>query len=200
MKTKVQILMVVVNLLISSTLAAQISFRNIPSQSKVTVKGTSSLHDWEMTSSDMNVEMEMDQNGNELIISGLSFRGDATGLKSGHDLMNNKAYEALKSKQHPEIIFRQSGVKIESFQGNDFKGKVLGKLEIAGVTQNVEIPFSGTVKSDQQVSVSGSVKLRMSNYAMKAPTAMMGTIKTGDEVTLEYQVMMQSDKTLSSLK
>lgn len=199
MKTIFKHFILAAALLISPVLHAQNSFRSVTGQSKVIVKGTSSVHDWEMQSSDISVRMGLTTSGQALQIRDVSFSSAANSLKSKHDLMNTKAYEALNAKKHPEIRFSQTSVSVESFQNNSFKGKLLGNLEIAGVTKNVEIPFTGTLKSDQQVTVNGTLKLKMSDFGIKPPTAMMGTIKTGDVISLEYQVEMKSEKSISAL-
>ena len=199
MKTIFKLFILAAALLTSHVLHAQNSFRSVDGQSKVIVKGTSSVHDWEMQSSDISVKMGLSASGEALQIRDVSFSSTANSLKSKHDLMNNKAYEALNVKKHPEIRFTQTNVSVESFQNNSFKGKLHGYLEIAGVTKNVEIPFTGALKSDQQVAVKGTLKLKMSDFGIKPPTAMMGTIKTGNEISLEYQIEMKSEKSLSSL-
>lgn len=199
MKTILKIFIVAFALTVSTLVHAQHSFRNVTGQSKVIVKGTSTVHDWEMESSDLSVRMGLSASGQDLQIKDVSFSSEATSLKSKHDLMNTKAYEALNAKKHPEIRFSQTSVVVESFRNNSFNGKLLGNLEIAGVTKNVEIPFTGTLKSDQQVAVKGILKLKMSDFGIKPPTAMMGTIKTGNEISLEYQVEMKSEKSLSAL-
>lgn len=199
MRTIFKLFILAAALLTSHVLYAQNSFRSVDGQSKVIVKGTSSVHDWEMQSSDISVKMGLSASGQALQIRDVSFSSTANSLKSKHDLMNNKAYEALNAKKHPEIRFVQTSVSVESFQNNSFKGKLQGNLEIAGVTKNVEIPFTGALKSDHQVVVNGTLKLRMSDFGIKPPTAMMGTIKTGNEISLEYQVEMKSEKSLSAL-
>ena len=201
MKTRFKLLMVaMVAFMIHGPLQSQIPFKNVPAQSKVLVKGTSTVHDWEMESTIVNVEMGIEHQENKLFIEDVKFSSLSKGLKSKHSLMDEKALDALKSKQHPEIKFSQSEGITVTTQGKNFNGTLQGKLEIAGTSRTINVPFTGTVKSDQIVAVNGIVKLKMSDFGIKPPTAMMGTIKTGDDFELEYRIEFKTDQSISASK
>jgi len=201
MKTHLKSLVFLSAMLAGMALSAQKTYITVPEQSKVVIKGTSTLHDWQMDAKNFKTEMVLEEKGEkDLRISGVSFSCKSSDVLGEQKLMNNKAHDALKVKQFSDIKFNQSEVKMESANSNSFKGYVIGKLEIAGVSRNVELPFSGEVNSGEDVSVSGSFRMKMSDYGIVPPSVMMGTIKTGDEITLEYSFMMQSEKALSAVK
>lgn len=201
MKTQIKLLVLLAVMLISPVLQGQEIYKTVPAQSKVIIKGTSTLHDWQMDARSFKSEMVWDGSEKaDLRISYVSFVCKPSDIRSEHKLMDNKAHEALKVKQFSEIKFHQSDVKIDPSPGSSFKGRLIGKLEIAGVSRNIELPFTGEIKSKETVSVSGSFKMKMSDFGITPPTAMMGTIKTGDEITLEYLFLMQSEKTLTTSK
>ena len=201
MKTHLKSLVFLSAMLAGLALSAQKIYTTVPEQSKVAIKGTSTLHDWQMDAKNFKTEMVLEEKGEkDLRISGVSFSCKSSDVLGEQKLMNNKAHDALKVKQFSDIKFNQSEVKMESANSNSFKGYVIGKLEIAGVSRNVELPFSGEVNSGEDVSVSGSFRMKMSDYGIVPPSVMMGTIKTGDEITLEYSFMMQSEEALSAVK
>ncbi|GAP68934.1 protein containing YceI-like domain [Bacteroidales bacterium 6E] len=201
MKTSFKLLLVAFAfVMIHGTLLAQVPFKNVPAQSKVLVKGTSTVHDWEMESTIVNIEMGVEHHENKISIDDVKFSSLAKGLKSKHSLMDEKALDALKVKQHPEIKFSQSEGITVATQGKSFSGTLQGKLEIAGVSQTIKVPFSGTFKSDQAITVNGVVKLKMSDFGIKPPTAMMGTIKTGDDFVLEYSIDLKTNQSISASK
>lgn len=197
MKTRIKIFLVTAAILSQSVLLAQVTFKNSPGKSQVTVKGTSTLHDWEMITKDFNVEAGFVVGTSDLKINSTSFHGKVTGLKSDHDLMNEKAYDALKSEKFPEIKFYQSEMSASQLKGSSFSGKIKGRIEIAGAGKVIMIPYNGIMKSNQVVNVSGSFSLKMSEFGIKPPTAIMGTIKTGDDLTLDYNFELKSDKPLT---
>ena len=57
----------------------------------------------------------------------------------------------------------------------------------SGVTNSgsVNLPNGGML-SNKSITVNGSTKFNMTEYKVTPPTVMMGTIKTGDAVTVEY--------------
>ena len=40
----------------------------------------------------------------------------------------------------------------------------------------------------------GSIKIVMSDYGIEPPVAMFGTLKTGDEVTIDFELKFVSNK------
>src|SRR5688500_17151665 len=104
----------------------------------VSIKGTSTLHDWEMKSSDGKVEAIFISGSNNKLgsLSGLTFTLPAKSLKSGHNIMDNNSYKALKTEAHPQIAFTLSSSTITQFEGLNFQLKCAGKLTIAGATRD----------------------------------------------------------------
>lgn len=58
----------------------------------------------------------------------------------------------------------------------------MGKLTIAGKTKLTDLVATLTYNAGNKTfNCTGTKKLKMSEYGVKPPTAMMGTIKTGDD-------------------
>jgi polyisoprenoid-binding protein YceI len=70
--------------------------------------------------------------------------------------------------------------------GTSYTIKTNGMLNIAGTSKALSLTTTATLNSDQSISVKGSTKFDMSSYGVTPPTVMMGTIKTGDAITIEY--------------
>ncbi|MEQ8470353.1 MAG: YceI family protein [Marinoscillum sp.] len=67
-----------------------------------------------------------------------------------------------------------------------------GKLKKAGTER--EIPVTATYSKEsgsQKISFTGSVSIKMTDFNISPPTAMFGTMKTGDEVTIEYKIIVE---------
>ncbi|MFO7620585.1 MAG: YceI family protein, partial [Bacteroidales bacterium] len=98
-----------------------------------------------------------------------------------------KARDALKVKDHPEIVFISDGA--ENVVSNDGKinGTLIGKLSIGGVSKSIDIGFSGNINGDS-ILISGSEEVNMADYGIKPPTALLGTLKTGEKVTVDLQL------------
>jgi len=63
-----------------------------------------------------------------------------------------------------------------------------GKLTIAGKTRDVTLSAKLKDLGNGMYEVSGMQPVKMTDHDMKTPTAMMGAIKVGDDVKIEYTV------------
>lgn len=163
---------------------AQVQYRLDPAGSSVLVKGTSSLHDWEMKAEKISGAFTVteDQNLAQLISGNVII--DAGSLKSEHSLMNKKAYEALKQKSYPRIE-----AKLLHVEQNQNAGNVQMELTIAGKSRQITEDFQFKDPGNGKIEISGVLNLKMSDFGVEPPVALMGTIKTGNEVKIEYHFM-----------
>jgi polyisoprenoid-binding protein YceI len=147
------------------------------------VTGTSTLHDWEMTSGKAKGEAKATVEGQKVTFQTLDFSMVANTLKSGKNGMDDNAYKALKTKQHPNITF-----KITSAEQKGAKDLVVnGQLTIAGVTRNVSL--TGTYKiTANQITFEGKTNFKLTDFKIDPPTALLGTVKTGDDVGVEVLI------------
>lgn len=145
----------------------------------VTVNGTSSLHDWEMTSKAAIFTGTV--NGNT--ISNATFSIPVKNLKSTKGkMMDNKAYSALNADKAPNITFVATSLPIGG------KANIAGKLSIAGTSKNITLPVT-VVKKGNAYSISGTEIIKMSDFGMSRP-GFMG-VKTGDDVTVKVNITAQ---------
>ncbi|WP_114781851.1 YceI family protein [Botryobacter ruber] len=151
------------------------------------VTGTSTLHDWEMASVQSLGKAEM-------IVEGASLKDVKSArvvmktetLKSGKDKMDEIAYETLKTKKHPEIAFTLTSFK--NLSGN--KAQATGNLTIAGTTKPVTFIVETTVKGGA-VYLTGETGIKFTEFNIAPPTALFGTVKTGNDLKLLFKVNFQ---------
>jgi len=147
------------------------------------VSGTSTLHNWDMPSEiAVGTMVAIEDSGKLTEIKSLLINMPAESIKSGKKLMDKKAYDALKTKEYDSILFE---LKSTTKTGDTWD--MVGNFSIAGVTKQVNIKVRETYE-DGKYTLGGSYTCKMSEYGMKPPTAMMGTIKTGDEVIISFNV------------
>jgi polyisoprenoid-binding protein YceI len=168
------------------TAMAQVQYKLDPAGSSVLVKGTSSLHDWEMKAEKISGSFTLaeDQTLDRLTSGNVVI--DASSLKSEHSLMNKKACEALKQKSYPRIE-----AKLLRVEQNQNTGKVQLELTIAGKSRQTTENFQFKNQGNGKVEISGVLNLKMSDFGVEPPVALMGTIKTGNEIKIEYRFMYQ---------
>ncbi|UII25601.1 YceI family protein [Fulvivirga maritima] len=151
--------------------------------SKVEVLGTSTLHDWEMTAEEVSGKANLEVSGSNVTVNSLSIDVKAESLKSGKSSMDKNGYEALKTDDYPTIKYVFKSVK--STSGNQLT--TTGTLTLAGVSKTITMPVTAQV-SGNTVTFKGKYTFNMTAFKIEPPTALMGTITTGDEVTVEFNV------------
>ncbi len=173
------------------SVTAQVKYNN-KNTASLTVSGTSTLHDWDMKTTRGNCEASFTFSaaGVPTGISGLSFTTTAKELKSGHDAMDKNAYKALKVDKNPTITYTAATGTISAINATDFLVKTNGKLTIAGKTLDVEVNGTCKLNADKTITVMGSRKLAMKDFDMSPPSFMLGTIKTGNDVTLKFDMIL----------
>ena len=155
--------------------------------SAIKVNGTSNLHDWTMNAQTVQAEGNLVFKGDDLQdITSLTFSLPVNGLKSKEDLMDSRAYKSLKEADFKRISFKLNSATVT---GNVVKA--IGSLTIAGVTKEVALLAKSTVAADGSISFVGSQKLKMSAFGIKPPTFMMGALKVGDEVDINFNLKLK---------
>lgn len=152
------------------------------------VSGTSMLHDWDMKSAKgtCTAVFAFNTKGELTGLSTMKFVTPAESLKSGHSGMDKNTYNALKTNKYSNITF----VLITASVGTDSIIKCNGKLTIAGVTNDADLTATYKINPDKSITISGTKKLKMSDFKMDPPTFMMGTIKTGNDVTFKFDLTL----------
>ncbi|NND94634.1 MAG: YceI family protein [Flavobacteriales bacterium] len=137
------------------------------------IKGTSTLHDWESKIEDFSINAVRD---GDLIDA--DFKVRVKSIKSGHSGMDKNTYKALYEDQYPEIRFTADQLQIEA---NRFiRGH--GDLTIAGTTRKIPVEFSMTSWIEDTMTIDGEITINMTDYGIKPPVALFGTVKTGEEI------------------
>lgn len=162
------------------------------SNTKVTMEGTSTLHDWHMTSEQGVTNVSFSFDGASLTaMPSLIFSIPVETLKSGTKGLNKNAYKALNAEKHPTITFASSAYTIRANGTNSWVVSIKGKLTIAGVSKDVVFAVVCNVNpTDQSIAANGSYKLKMSDFDVDAPSFMFGAMKTGDEVNIKFNAVL----------
>lgn len=152
------------------------------------ISGTSNMHDWKMKAKDASINAVWNlQAGKIADLSGLEFSMPVKGLKSESDLMDSRTYSTLKADKHQKINFKLVSADVTQ-QGGQYLIKATGNLTIAGVTKSVVLMANGVMNSDKLITVTGSKKIKMSEWQIKPPSFMFGAMKVGDEVTIDFNL------------
>ena len=158
----------------------------------LTIKGTSTLHDWEMKSDKGRVDVVLGLNNAKLIgLTGLRFSVEAESLKSDKTMMDNNAYKALKTNSAKYISFLATAATINQVNETSYQIRAFGKLTVAGTTKETDVIADVKYNNaEKSFVVTGTKKLKMTEYNVKPPSFMLGTVKTGDEISITFKTKL----------
>jgi hypothetical protein len=172
--------------------------------SKLGLKGTSTVHAWHADATRLTVLFTHEAAAWESALP----RGEAIeklirahgvksidltvvvqGLKSGKDGLDKNMYKALLAEKHPEIRWVMAGYEVADAKDGVLAIDAKGKVSVAGVEREVAMKATAAREGDA-VRLRGEVPLKMTWFNIKPPTMMMGTVRTGDEVTVHYDLLI----------
>jgi polyisoprenoid-binding protein YceI len=154
------------------------------------LSGTSTLHKWTMNAKTFNGEASFGFTNHLLSkISSLNFSLAVQDLKSGEKGLDKNAYKALKTNQYKDILYTLTSAKVTPEKDKRYLVTTTGKLSIAGVTNDVSMDVYCVVNQDNSITCTGSDKLKMTDYQVKPPSFMLGAMKTGDAITLDFTLV-----------
>ncbi|MBX2963913.1 MAG: YceI family protein [Cyclobacteriaceae bacterium] len=161
---------------------------------KMSVTGSSTLHEWESEVTQVEGSGALTLDGNQLTtIKDVVVKMPVTGIKSTKGkTMDNKTYEAFNSEKNPTIQYKLGAAKISG--SGEFTVVATGNLSMAGTTKPIELSAKAKVLANGDVQITGSHTLNMKDWNMVPPTAMMGTIKVGEEVTVKFDITLTPAK------
>ena len=156
------------------------------------VSGTSTLHDWSAPASNLTAKGEITiQNTSLQAISSLNVVCVAKSIKSEKESMDEKIYDALKAEDFPNITYTLSRVNSLTKSGDDWVVETTGILTIGGTAKTVDMTVKAKIQADGEIVFTGSKKITLTSFNLERPSAMLGVIKCGDDITLTFSLTMK---------
>jgi len=170
--------------------------------SRLSLEGESTLHAYSSTA--MKVEATADFDGTFAAgsadaraavaagaLKGLRVAVPVAGLKSGEGGLDKNMQKALKQDAAPVIRFTLVDYKAEEAKDGSLLVKAHGRLAIAGVEKDAVVEATCRF-GPGGVEITGAKDLLMSDYGIKPPVMMLGTIKTADKVVVRFALKLKA--------
>jgi polyisoprenoid-binding protein YceI len=164
------------------------------------VSGTSTLHDWTVKSNIVNGHAEFSGQWkavsaatNTLHSIDLVIPVDSLKSTEGSG-MDKTMYDALNLKQFPTITYSLIKASLKASPSNQdsaYHFDTTGQLTVAGAAHQVNLDVGVLPQGDGRLTITTDISLKMTDFGIKPPTAMMGMIKSGDAITVKvnWQLM-----------
>ena len=194
-----KIVVILLSYILASCIIAPAFSQELTIEKKqIFVRGTSTLHDWESSVNEVTltgvIELE-DKSLESLNDIQVSIKSKSIKSTKG-DLMDKKTHHALKSGQHPSITYKMKRANVDE---KNSTVRMDGTLTIAGTSREVPLTLTYKVLSGQQISFKTSHEINLKDFKIKPPTAMMGTIRTGEKVTVSLDMVVHVEEIASDM-
>jgi len=112
------------------------------------------------------------------------------GFDCGKRRMNRDLYETLLSNRHPFISFEYKSTESMNFskETDTYILIVNGTLSVAGFTNDIRFPLTAKVIENGRMRATGQVALKMTNYNVEPPSALLGLVRVNDELTVHFEI------------
>lgn len=159
---------------------------SVGSDFEMSIHGGSNMHDWTShvltfaASGDLTLE-----NDRTWRISDLKIEIPVASIESEKgSIMDKKTMKALQAEVYPMITFHLTGLT-----GNtDLSAS--GTLEVAGVERSIDIRLVSRKRGTRQLEISGVKDLKMTDFGIDPPKALMGALKVDDEITIDFRMTL----------
>jgi len=169
----------------------------VGADSKLWIEGGSNLHDWSCKASAIDAAIDVDEalikspTASPTLLKKVQVKVPVRNLKCGHGGMDNNLYKALKADDSPEISYILATFDVVPGAMNDsFTVKTVGALKIAGAEKTVDMDVTASRLADGSIRAEGSLPLLMTDFGVKPPTAMLGTLRTSNKVIVKFSLLV----------
>ncbi len=168
--------------------------------SRLTLKGKSTMHDFASTATRMQLAVELADTlpaGDSLVarlaapgaVKSIVLTIPVEGMKSEKDGLDKNMYKALKAATNPNIVFR---LRSAAAGATPSEFRVEGDLDVAGQRQPIEMIVRAS-ECPEGIVLEGSKALLMSSYGIKPPSMFLGTLKTNDQVVIDFRLVLKNN-------
>jgi polyisoprenoid-binding protein YceI len=169
--------------------------------SRLWFDGTSSLKSWSCTADKIDAALNSPDDAIAATLDGKKVAGTVqvdfpvSKLECKNGTMNEHMAKALKAKEFTNIRFTMQSYEVA--KGGAVTGTLQGTLQLSGKTLPISVPVTFGTAADGGMRVTGKVPVKMTDWEVKPPTLMMGSIKVGPVVTVNFDLQLQKSSAVA---
>jgi polyisoprenoid-binding protein YceI len=157
---------------------------------QVSIFGTSNLHNWNEKVKHVSGTTTISWNADgSFSVEAIDITMDVKSIKSESSAMDKNTYKALKADAYPQITVALNA-PLTGIAGKAAGTTVWVKanVTIAGVTKVMDMQIQIKMPAAGKLTFEGAQKIKMSDFGLTPPTALLGTLKTGNDITIKFKV------------
>ena len=180
---------------------------SLGSGSELWLEGTSTMHDYECRTSKLELKFLRDAaQADPKDVAALDAWLRAGGLKgldlmvpvgtmvSGKDGLDKNMYKTMRTTEFPNIRFLMSSAQFGTARGDTLPVTANGTLTIIDQQRTVAVKGQ-IIRAATGVWLEGTHPMKMSDFGIKPPKMMMGTIKVHDPIVVRYRLLLVPGET-----
>ena len=183
-------------LAVSATTGAQATSTRLRIEpgSELSIAGTSNVHDFHCKTNKFNAYIDVDPGYTKDLtrvtrpIVSVNVVIAVKSLTCGNKKMDENMYNTLQADKNQIIRYKLSGYDILNGTATGFAAKTTGTLTILGKEKQVAMKIDAARLNDGKATAEGEETLLMSEFGIKPPSFMFGTMKVGDEVKVRFNL------------
>ncbi len=164
--------------------------------SELSIAGTSNVHDFHCKTSKINAYVDVDPGYTKDLtkvarpIASVNVVIAVKSLSCGNKKMDQNMYNTLKADQNQVIKYTLSGYDILNGSATGFAAKTTGTLTIMGKDKLVAMNIDAARLTEGKATARGEETLLMTDFGIKPPSFMFGTMKVGNEVKVKFDLKL----------
>ena len=166
-------------------------------ESRLWISGTSTVRSFECQARSFDAKLESTGKAavdallaGEKIVSSVEVTVPVEELDCRNGTMNEHMRKALKAAQHPTVVFRIDAYELT--RSDDGVAVTLnGTLTLGGVEKPITVNAQAKPGENGTLLVSGTREVRMTEFGLKPPTLMLGTLKVDERIKVGFDVILK---------
>jgi hypothetical protein len=135
---------------------------------------------------------ELAETGDALPNPRLRIEVPVSAFACGNRVMESDMRRALRATEHPSIIYQYDRVtRLTPLGARRFNIEVEGDLALAGSKRRVRTQVVGERLAEGLYRVTGEMNLRMTDFGIEPPTALMGVIKARNQLRVRFDLRLK---------
>lgn len=178
------------------TVVAQQNNITVLDKSTMQIEGTSNVHDWSADVKKMNFDISfnssaLDSDSISNPVESLSLTIPVEKMESGKGGLDRRMHDALKKDDHPNITYELISSEVTESSDYSFQLNTTGTVTIAGVSKEISFPVEAAIQNDGNYKFTGNYEINMKDYDVEPPTAMFGAVRSGEKVTISFELIFK---------
>ncbi|HJR62764.1 MAG TPA: YceI family protein [Gemmatimonadaceae bacterium] len=167
----------------------------ITPETKLWVEGTSTVRSWKCEATQVQGAVTFEgELGTALedmrAIDAVVINVPIAQLDCKNGTMNNHMRKALKAAENPVINFRMTARELTPGPDGALTVNLAGLLLIAGAEKEISMTANAVQNASGQYAVTGKYELKMTEWGVKPPSLMLGTMRVREDVVVNFEIVL----------